>query len=287
MKRRYLSVFTVIAALVAITQSASAMYHPGMGRFMQRDPRGMQVGPSAISGRPLAAGQAVGARGFIPRDSISTSLQYVDGMNLYQYVGSKPTRFLDPTGLRITEYKDCTKKQEAVLRAADAAVAARMPGVKKDIDRFDSPYVEANYVIPRGRKIIGVRQQAVYVNYRRNMQVVFKQMISQSSSGIKVECECECDKGTVAYVNFYLGFAGSHMHFCPKYFTSSTRRQNEIFMHELSHYAASTDDRAFSWLPSKVGLAPDDAYYIETFMYGNTERIKEHYIWSKIWPPGP
>jgi len=64
MKSRHLSVFTVIAALLVITQSASAMYHPGLGRFMQRD-----------------------------------SIEYQAGsMSLYQYVDSRPTYYVDPTG---------------------------------------------------------------------------------------------------------------------------------------------------------------------------------------------
>lgn len=88
-------------------------------------------------------------------------------------------------------------------------------------------------------------------------------------------------------MNFYVGIAGSHIHFCPDYFKLSAAGQSKTFMHELSHYAASTDDLALSLLPKKPGLAPDDAYYIEKFMHGNVERITEMWIWSGIWPPGP
>ena len=61
------------------------MYHPTMGRFMQRDP-----GASSPA-RVGTVGPAVGG-GFVPRD------QYADGMHLYQYVRSCPTRFVDWNG---------------------------------------------------------------------------------------------------------------------------------------------------------------------------------------------
>lgn len=50
--------------LTGLTAPASAMLHPGQGRFVQRDP-----------------------------------LEYVDGMHLAQYQGGSPISMLDPTGL--------------------------------------------------------------------------------------------------------------------------------------------------------------------------------------------
>jgi len=80
-----------LAVIAVLAAEASAMYHPALGRWMQRDP-----GP----GGPVrvGAGQALARSRFVPRDPTG---QYVDGMNLYQYVGSNPHGYLDPRGTRM------------------------------------------------------------------------------------------------------------------------------------------------------------------------------------------
>ena len=90
MKRTHLiAVLVGIVAMGIFAADASAMYHPGMGRFMQRDPGpGSAIRIGARGGAPV--------RGFIPMD------QYADGMNLYQYARSSPGTASDPTGLRVS-----------------------------------------------------------------------------------------------------------------------------------------------------------------------------------------
>jgi len=65
MRHLYLFVAAVTAfAIAALTQPTQTMYHPTMGRFLQRDPSG-----------------------------------YADGISLYEYVGGSPCCYLDPSGL--------------------------------------------------------------------------------------------------------------------------------------------------------------------------------------------
>lgn len=67
----------LIVTLVLLTlapASALAMYHPRMGRFMQRDPHGTVLDPAVRVGSSRAAASG-GA--FLARDP------YPDGMNLY------------------------------------------------------------------------------------------------------------------------------------------------------------------------------------------------------------
>ncbi|MFA7237726.1 MAG: hypothetical protein WC058_12760 [Phycisphaeraceae bacterium] len=91
MKLRTLAIVIVALLFAAIASPAQAMYHPGMGRFMQRDP-----GPGgiygAVSHHKRSAGSGASSH-FIPQD------QYGDGMNLYQYVRSNPIALVDPMGL--------------------------------------------------------------------------------------------------------------------------------------------------------------------------------------------
>jgi hypothetical protein len=95
MKIRSLAILVAAFMVTLVASPALAVYHPGMGRFLQRDPNGMQIGPAvphAIAG-PAAHG------GFVQRD-FEPHQQYADGMNLYQYVGCNPIGLADPTGLR-------------------------------------------------------------------------------------------------------------------------------------------------------------------------------------------
>lgn len=58
------TVIVALLALMAFSQDALAIYDPGTGRFITRDPAG-----------------------------------YVDGMNLYRYGRANPVRYNDPSGL--------------------------------------------------------------------------------------------------------------------------------------------------------------------------------------------
>ena len=67
------AVLAGVAAVAILAADVSAMYHPALGRFMQRDPE---------PGGPVA-----------PRTG-----QYHDGMNLHQYARSAPTVYVDNMG---------------------------------------------------------------------------------------------------------------------------------------------------------------------------------------------
>lgn len=87
---RLIAVLVGFAAIAMVTADAHAYYHPGMSRFMSRD-------PGAGGAHRIGAGGPAVRGGFIPRDPTASN-QYADGMNLYQYVGSNPIIGLDPQG---------------------------------------------------------------------------------------------------------------------------------------------------------------------------------------------
>jgi len=100
MKRTHLiAVLIGLVVMGIFTADAAAMYHPTLGRFMQRDSGAggaMRIG--AGGAMRIGAGGAAPVGRFIPRDPTGTN-QYADGMNLYQYVRSNPVVLVDPQGL--------------------------------------------------------------------------------------------------------------------------------------------------------------------------------------------
>lgn len=86
------AVLAVLVVMAAFAAHASAMYHPGTARFVQRDPAG-----------------------------------YVDDTNLYQFVSSSPGLFLDPLGLRSSpEMQEQTVRQIALATQIDPIGNARI-----------------------------------------------------------------------------------------------------------------------------------------------------------------
>lgn len=79
MKQTSQSLLVPIFILLISTTSAFAYYNPQAGRFMQRDPLG--IDPAGGKQNPF-----------------NILKQYKDGMSLYEYVSSRPTLNQDPYG---------------------------------------------------------------------------------------------------------------------------------------------------------------------------------------------
>ncbi len=285
MKRMGLIVALVgFAVLSILTADTSAYYHPGLGRWMSRDPG--TGGAMRLGG----TGPAVGG-GFVPRD------QYADGLNLYAYGKSAPILLVDPFGLVVKSFEDCTPAQEQDIIMADADVSQRLPVIIHEFGRFTFPYVMMNYIMSEGRSVKTAYLEATrYSNYNREMSVAWKQMKDELDAGIDAKCECECDEGDHAYVrgafgNTWAQITFGPIHFCPPFFGDTPGERATIFLHELSHLAANTGDFAGSWFsPPRIqltgtGSASDDAYYFELFMHGDCEVVDKRDIWQWLFPP--
>lgn len=91
-----LSLTLVVACLcLSVAEQASAYYAAHMGRFTSRDPNG-EIGRFAME-MPPDAGISVG---LVDRDQFDPMAAYDDGLNLYQYVQSRPVDEIDPMGLK-------------------------------------------------------------------------------------------------------------------------------------------------------------------------------------------
>lgn len=81
----------LIATMTCGGNFALAGYHPGTGRFLQRDP--------IATGQPVVANMPFhGQTPYVNATELNPPTQYSDGMNLFQFVGSNPTNSRDPLG---------------------------------------------------------------------------------------------------------------------------------------------------------------------------------------------
>lgn len=84
-----------LGSLAIVAAEASAVLHPRLGQYVQRDRDGNSISRPDVTAfaprDPLPTGYP---------DRLSVQSQYLDGLNLYQYVRSAPTTSLDPYGLR-------------------------------------------------------------------------------------------------------------------------------------------------------------------------------------------
>ena len=102
-----------------LKENSARMYHPRLGRFMQRDP-----------------------------------LRYVDGMNLYQYVKSNPLRYSDPDGRRPHEDQGASSCCNGEWYNPDShcceygSVVAKVP--IRILERLNDWFDHADTVLPDG-----------------------------------------------------------------------------------------------------------------------------------------
>jgi len=82
-----IAILAGLAVTAFITANAAGMYHPRVGRFLQRDP-----GPVAASLRRVGTAGSAVAGVFLSRT------EWLDGMNLYQSLRGNPVAARDPFG---------------------------------------------------------------------------------------------------------------------------------------------------------------------------------------------
>lgn len=121
-RARRLTFFLTVLLVTVFAGDAFArgrMYNPELGRFMQRDPRGTIISPFT---QLNSVGEPRNLNGFLPREEYNPHLQYKDGMSIYEYVGSQPTYYSDPSGLGRKKQPrkkcDCPNGEEATAVAA-------------------------------------------------------------------------------------------------------------------------------------------------------------------------
>ena len=196
--------------------------------------------------------------------------------------------------LDIRSIRNCTAQQEDSLRNAEAGILARLQDLRSELSRYDLKYVYEQFVLPMKREWQeGSARNQAYTHYLSRMDAAFARMEQDSRSGLVMECkdskrERQCQNGEVfAYVLFWFGKPQKTLYFCTSYFDQDPRQQRQTLFHELSHYSASTDDLAGSWMNgvnTDIRQAPNDAYHLEQYADGDVLQTVRRQIWFWNWP---
>ena len=214
---------------------------------------------------------------WLQRDPIG----YSGGINLYEYVESAPVGNVDARGEAVSGIDGGTPVQRAAIRIADASVSARLPVVLKDVKRFNTVYFDQLMINTPGIFNYG-QLQTIYNQYYVSILATISQMNSAEKAGVSVAVECHCKRGETGYVNFFLSVRYGPIHLCPPFFRLSLADRAAAYMHELSHWAADTDDLALSWFPADLPAAADDAHYVMKFMNGSVRSVTSKWIWFPL-----
>ena len=151
-------------------------YAPQLGRFIQPDPIGNVQWPSSNR-------HTRGLRKARPRDGEP---------NLYLYARDNPITFVDPFGLYISEWRQCPCEfQKAAIRAADAAVAKRLPRVLGEVVAYSPLYVQFYYVQRYGFQT-SPKKEKMYERYYDKIRSVVGAMWRRIDTGVIAECEYSC-----------------------------------------------------------------------------------------------
>ena len=113
-----IAVLVGLAGITIITADAWGMYHPGVGRFMQRD-------PGAGSPIRIGAGGAAPVGQFIPPD------QCADGMNVCQSGSSNPITAVDPSGRIVVVMSGWRRPQSDMTKIRDRIISKLMTRLNK------------------------------------------------------------------------------------------------------------------------------------------------------------
>lgn len=196
--------------------------------------------------------------------------------------------------LDIRAIRNCTAQQEDALKASESGLEARLRTVQDEISDHTLERVRTLFIEPTHRVWeAGSARNRAYENYLQQMDRVLGAMLGDTRSGLNMECkdsqrERHCQNGQVyAYVLFWFGSPQKTLYFCSSFFDLQPDQQQATLMHELSHYSASTDDLALSWLDLKnpdLAAAARDAYHLEQFASGDVAGTLKRQIWLWNWP---
>jgi RHS repeat-associated protein len=202
-------------------------YDPAQGRFKQRDPLG-----------------------------------YVDGMGLYGFGASRPTRSVDPFGSAVTAIDPCcSEDQKQKILSADATLTKNWGSLTLGIELRDLPWALGEAKRWRWRAPVAASEinaaRASWQRLRRSIE----DLRTGLTKGYTASCNCDEDpmRGAYAYTKHNV----ARIRFCPRFFAEGDTQRVKTLLHELTHIVLRTID------PASGEAIPVD--------------IEQWFLWAESW----
>jgi hypothetical protein len=191
----------------------------------------------------------------------------------------------------VGEVRGCDATKKVAVLESDRAVSLRLLELEAAWELVDLLGVRRDYVLAENRQWVdGAPRHQSYQSYWESMKNTLRLMREASQRGVNYECRSASDSqctDVFAYVRFLFGRPRPMIYLCPTFFTMDAPSKSETVLHELSHYAASTEDYASDWWAkekSDLARGAKDAYHLELFMNDTVTRVLTRQIWMWWWP---
>lgn len=188
-----------------------------------------------------------------------------------------------------SQIRGCSSQQTVKVLEAEKNVRLRLEQLSRDWALVDLKGVKRDFVDPENRIWIPNGPKNVsYQTYWQDMGLVLRQMKEKADRGLNFQCQTARDKhcdGVIAYVMVIFGRPRQMIYLCPSFFEDGS--YETTILHELSHYASSTEDYALDWWnleKSDLKKGARDAYHIEGFMRQEVPTYLRKTIWLWWWP---
>lgn len=198
-----------------------------------------------------------------------------------------PGDFVEPLA---SEMRGCSSQQAVKVKEAEKNVSLRLEQIVRDWALVDLMSVKRQFVDVENRQWIeGGPRNLSYQTYWQEMGTVMRLMKEKADRGLNFQCESasnrQCKEGAIAYVMVIFNRPRQMIYLCPEFFTDGS--YETTILHELSHYAANTQDYALDWWnveKSDLKRGAKDAYHVEEFMRKEVPEVLKKSIWMWWWP---
>ncbi|GEM_PF-2138392 len=222
MKRSQLiAVLVGVAAIAALSSPAHARL------YMMRNDSNVYPGVAT----PVPGGFGRPHVGMNVYPAVPSPMPHPDGPNLYQYVSSNPSKYVDPSGL-FKEYICCTPKQINTIKGDEARALQQVQALRGQIN--------AAIAADQG-------QYPAFTGLAMQKSLRYLDAATNVIQNFKVKCEPkdaspQCKKGVPCWVAWIFG---QTVHLCPPdystYFDRGPNNRASLLVHEGTHIGGSLD----------------------------------------------
>ena len=235
----------------------------------------------------------------ISTEVLPSSMDTTGQLNDYVRISDSEFDTLE-SPMQVGSIRSCNPSQTSLIRSAEQQVTERVRDAAAQSPLRDLDYVKAHFIVPENRVFQdGDAVNARYTAYLARLTSVFAKMKSESDKGINFECksdaaEAHCRNGEVqAYVLASMsGRSYPVVYLCSGYFKNLNDVSGAVttMFHELSHYAADTEDYGLDWWNAKnpdILRGANDAYHYQMFATRDLDSTLKRNIWYWLWPAQP